>query len=106
MAQLARVRRRLGAYADLSADAWMGARMAARLPQILRRPITFDEACAETRERLRTRERTFLSIARRAIYEREGLVGVVTKFEYVTFNGERVTENNVEELLQRSKMAS
>lgn len=36
------------------------------------------------------------------LFEREGLAGVVKRFDFVTFNGERATENNVGEVLRRS----
>lgn len=36
-----------------------------------------------------------------AIYQREGLLGVVKRFSYVVFNGARVTERNVDEHLRR-----
>ena len=35
------------------------------------------------------------------LYEREGLAGLVKRFDFVTFNGQRVTENNLEEVLRR-----
>lgn len=40
------------------------------------------------------------------LFEREGLAGVVKRFDFATFNGERVTENNVGEVLRRSAALS
>jgi len=37
----------------------------------------------------------------RHLLEEEGLVGAVSRFEYVTYNGERMSRNSAEEQMQR-----
>ena len=60
-----------GAGLRLAGDAMAGLRLTARLRSYFRQPITREEAVATIRRRYEQRERTFLAIARRAIYGNE-----------------------------------
>ena len=64
-----RIFKRLNSYVSFSKALWMGTRMAGKLPTLLRKPITFDKAMAVLKERFNHRERMFLFIARKGIYE-------------------------------------
>jgi hypothetical protein len=50
-------------------DVLMGVRFLRQLPAFLRRPVTVEEARATLKRRLENRERDFLVLAKRAIYE-------------------------------------
>lgn len=51
-------------------EAWLGVRLAARLPGFLRRPLTLDDASAAVATRLAHREASFLDVVRRCVFER------------------------------------
>ena len=55
---------------DVLADLRAGARVLARLPGFLRRPVGVEEARRELPRRLATRGATFLGVVRRAVYAR------------------------------------
>ncbi|MGH7319589.1 MAG: hypothetical protein ACRELA_08185, partial [Candidatus Rokuibacteriota bacterium] len=50
-------------------EAWLGLRLAARLPGFLRHPLALDEARAIVAARLARRETSFLDVVRRGVYE-------------------------------------
>ena len=51
-------------------EAWLGARLVARLPGFLRRPLTVNEARAAVAARLAHREASFLDVVGRRVFER------------------------------------
>ncbi|HEX2500067.1 MAG TPA: hypothetical protein VHO73_01325 [Methylomirabilota bacterium] len=51
-------------------EAWIGIRLAARLPGVLRRPLTLNEAHAAVATRLAHREASFLDCVNRCVFER------------------------------------
>ncbi|MGH7358769.1 MAG: hypothetical protein ACREJR_08145, partial [Candidatus Rokuibacteriota bacterium] len=53
-------------------EAWIGARLATRLPGFLRRPLTVPEARAAVATRLAHRDTSFLDVVRRGVFERPG----------------------------------
>lgn len=53
-------------------EAWIGIRLATRLPGFLRRPLTVPEAHAAVATRLAHRETSFLDVVRRGVFERPG----------------------------------
>ena len=53
-------------------EAWLGARLMARLPGFLRRPLTLNEAHAAVAARLAHREASFLDLVGRRVFERPG----------------------------------
>jgi hypothetical protein len=56
---------------DIRTDLRAGARVLARLPGFLRRPVGIEEARPELPRRLATRGATFLDVVRRAVYARD-----------------------------------
>ena len=53
-------------------EAWIGVRLAARLPGFLRHPLTVDEAHRVVATRLDRREASFLDVVGRCVFERPG----------------------------------
>jgi hypothetical protein len=64
-----RLKRRLDNYASTIEALWIGTQMAGRLPTLLKQPITFGQAAVTVKERFGQREKTFLYIAQKGIYE-------------------------------------
>lgn len=69
MSTLNKFSRRLNNLLSLSNDLLVGTRLAVKLPFFLRNPITLEEAKAVVKDRLERREKSFLAIARKGIYQ-------------------------------------
>jgi hypothetical protein len=57
------------AAVTVAGDAWAGLRLLARLPRLVRRPISRADAKAALHDRLERRETDFLALVRRGVYE-------------------------------------